>query len=70
MTTEDNEALAEHAARAHLGAWHPAITAAYATDVPHLAILLDLREAGVCTCLLGSDMAYAVEGLRRHLARL
>lgn len=53
--TEDNEALAEHAAHAHLDARHPAIAAAYATDVPRHVILLDLREAGLCTCLLEND---------------
>lgn len=50
MTVEQIERLAEQAARAHLQEWHPAVTAAYSTGVPCEAILLDLREVGMCTC--------------------
>ena len=50
MTVEQIERLAELAARAHLQEWHPAVAATYSTGVPCEAILLDLREVGMCTC--------------------
>lgn len=53
--TGDDETRAEHAAQAHLEARHPAITGAYAIDVPRHAILLDLREVGLCTCPLADQ---------------
>lgn len=63
MTAED-AMLAEQAAQAHLEACHPAITGAYATDVPRHAILLDLREVGICTCLLADPPRRITAGKR------
>lgn len=50
MTVEQIERLAEQAARAHLQEWHPAVKSTYSTGVPCEAILLDLREVGMCRC--------------------
>lgn len=50
MTVEAIELLAERSARAHLQACHPSLTLTYGACVPYLAILLDLREVGICTC--------------------
>lgn len=67
MTAEDNETFAEHAAQAHLQARHPATTGAYATHVPRHAILLDLREVGICRCPL-TDQARGITGEKPGVA--
>lgn len=57
MTVEAIELPAERSARAHLQACHPSLTVTYSTCVPYLAILLDLREVGFCTCASPSPKA-------------
>lgn len=67
MTAETNEMLAEHAAQVHLEACHSAITGGYATHVPRHAVLLDLREVGICTCLLPEQTRYVTGESRASL---
>lgn len=64
MTAGDDETRAERAAQAHLEARHPAITGAYAIALPRQAVLLDLREVGLCTCLLADQPRRATANKR------